>query len=485
MKRSSFPLGVAGAVLAAAPLLGQTNHQVRVINNAFVPRNLTIQVGDSVTWRNEGISHNVRADNGSFRCANGCDGAGGNGNPASNAWTVTRTFNNPGTIPYFCEVHGTTGGLGMAGTITVQGGPPPAQAGTLQFSTGSVNVDEGAGSRTVTVTRTGGDDGTVTVSYQTENNSAVAGQDYQQTQGTLTWPDNDDEPRNISIPILDDDSDESNENFRVRLSNPTGGATLGSINPITVVINDNDGGAPPPPPPPGSAGQLRLALDTFEVNEDGTGTVVVERVNGTSGAVAVTLDVQGGGTATENVDFSVGPITVDFANGQTSRSVSVPVVNDAEDEGVETAALALSGPTGGASLGDRTAAQLAIFDNDGPAGCIPGGEALCLSTGNRFKVQLSWRDQAGATGRGQVHEIGLTDSGLFTFFDQNNVEILVKVLNTCVFSNRIWVFFSGTTNQGFTLTVTDTLRGAVRFYDNRVLEIAPTVLDTNAFATCP
>jgi plastocyanin len=84
----------------------------------FSPRNLTINAGDTVTFVNAGGTHNVAADDGSFRCAQGCDGAGGNGNPNAGNWTSTVTFNDAGSFPYHCEVHGA---MGMTGSITVQG----------------------------------------------------------------------------------------------------------------------------------------------------------------------------------------------------------------------------------------------------------------------------------------------------------------------------------------------------------------------------
>lgn len=86
----------------------------------FSPRNLTINVGDTVTFRNAGGFHNVHADNESFRCAQGCDGdgAGGNGNPVDGNWSSTVTFTHAGSIPYHCDNHA---GSGMTGTITVQG----------------------------------------------------------------------------------------------------------------------------------------------------------------------------------------------------------------------------------------------------------------------------------------------------------------------------------------------------------------------------
>jgi plastocyanin len=82
---------------------------------AFAPSMLTVAVGDTVTFVNAGGFHNARADDGSFRCAAGCDGdgAGGNGNPSSDDWTATVTFNQPGDFGYYCETHGTSVMRGM------------------------------------------------------------------------------------------------------------------------------------------------------------------------------------------------------------------------------------------------------------------------------------------------------------------------------------------------------------------------------------
>ncbi|HET6545720.1 MAG TPA: plastocyanin/azurin family copper-binding protein [Rhodanobacteraceae bacterium] len=83
----------------------------------FNPANLTITVGDTVTFINSGGPHNVHADDESFRCARGCDGQGGDGDPIDENWTSVVTFDQPGTFGYHCDTHG---GLGMVGSITVQ-----------------------------------------------------------------------------------------------------------------------------------------------------------------------------------------------------------------------------------------------------------------------------------------------------------------------------------------------------------------------------
>lgn len=92
----------------------------------FSPQTLDIDAGDTVTFLNFGGVHNVVADDGSFRCAHGCDndGHGGNGSATGQLWSVSVDFPNPGKVGYFCEVHGAPGD-GMFGTINVNGVPPP------------------------------------------------------------------------------------------------------------------------------------------------------------------------------------------------------------------------------------------------------------------------------------------------------------------------------------------------------------------------
>ncbi len=89
---------------------------------AFAPAQLTITAGDTVTFTNlGGAAHNVHADDNSFRCANGCDGQGGDGNPSAARWTFTLAFNNAGTIHYHCDNHV---GMGMVGSIVVNAATP-------------------------------------------------------------------------------------------------------------------------------------------------------------------------------------------------------------------------------------------------------------------------------------------------------------------------------------------------------------------------
>ncbi len=114
------------ASLFALPMSAwSANHTVSAMTNlTFSPSVVNAQVGDTITFTNVGAPagfHNVRSDGPTttFRCANGCDGSGGNGAPSSTNWTSTITLTTPDTITFYCEVHGAATGAGMAGTINV------------------------------------------------------------------------------------------------------------------------------------------------------------------------------------------------------------------------------------------------------------------------------------------------------------------------------------------------------------------------------
>jgi plastocyanin len=118
-------------LLAFCLLTGTALTQAAIVNvggmsNGFLPRTVTVHVGDTVTFINKGGFHNVIADDGSFRCARGCDndGHGGSGTASSASWVAQVTFANAGTYGYFCEIHGQPG-AGMFGTVIVQDDPPP------------------------------------------------------------------------------------------------------------------------------------------------------------------------------------------------------------------------------------------------------------------------------------------------------------------------------------------------------------------------
>ena len=129
--RQSRAIGVAiGGVLAiglvAAPALGDPQ-TVDTLPEVFTRPVVAVKPGETVTFVNTDPSdHNVAWDD--------------NAQPpeppeAQTVWTepVSRTFTTPGAYRYYCVLHGTAGGHGMAGVVIVNATgtipPPPKIAG--------------------------------------------------------------------------------------------------------------------------------------------------------------------------------------------------------------------------------------------------------------------------------------------------------------------------------------------------------------------
>lgn len=117
-------------------------------------------------------------------------------------------------------------------------------------------------------------------------------------------------------------------------------------------------------------------------------------------------------------------------------------------------------------------------------GCVSGPTTLCLGEG-RFRVEVEWKDFQGGEGPGTVVPGAVSeDSGLFWFFEPDNWELLVKVLDGCGVNGRHWVFAAATTTVEYTLTVTDTRTNEVWTWTNPAGRAAPAVTDTGALGGC-
>lgn len=118
--------------------------------------------------------------------------------------------------------------------------------------------------------------------------------------------------------------------------------------------------------------------------------------------------------------------------------------------------------------------------------CVRDATTACLQE-NRFEVKIAWQNAQGS-GTGQLMSFGgqrteNNEAGFFYFQSATNFEMGVKVLNACIpaFGNKYWVFISGLTDQGWTVTVRDTQTGAFKTYNNAIGHLSTTFADTAAF----
>jgi len=194
-------------------------------------------------------------------------------------------------------------------TVTVNSGPPPQNPGTLAFLTSSVEIIEGAVRLSPEVRRTNGTVGQITVDFDTRAVSATAGSDYVAAAGTLTFADGEFQ-KTIDIDILDDTDLEGRETFDLVLSNPTGGATLGTLGSTSIAIIDDESM---------SDADLRISLTVTNVsnqtreyvNDQGdTVSIFDEATAGVFSELPFRYEVSA--TVTNDGPFEVGNVLVRF-----------------------------------------------------------------------------------------------------------------------------------------------------------------------------
>ncbi|HEX6899832.1 MAG TPA: hypothetical protein VF789_08965 [Thermoanaerobaculia bacterium] len=97
--------------------------------------------------------------------------------------------------------------------------------------------------------------------------------------------------------------------------------------------------------------------------------------------------------------------------------------------------------------------------------CTQRDDQLCFQ-GGRFVATVDWQIPGGRSGHG--HAVPLTaDTGLFWFFDNSNVELVLKVLDGRPANGHFWVYYGGLSDVAYTLTVFDLHTGAREVYRNR------------------
>ena len=209
-----------------------------------------------------------------------------------------------------------------------------------------------SGARSITVVRTSSSAAQSVTVTTSNNGTAVAGTDYTAVTTILSFAVGE-TSKTVNIPILSDTLVEGNENLNLTLSNPTNGGTLGPARTAVLTINDND-----------SYGAFGFKYVVLKMAESGpTALITVTRAGGTYGVIGVTYSTSNN-TATEGLDYLATSGTLSFAQGETSKTFTVPIINDTAPDGNESLNLTLTNPTNGATLGQSRRSVFIITDND-------------------------------------------------------------------------------------------------------------------------
>ncbi len=303
----------------------------------------------------------------------------------------------------------TSATLGAPSTAALSiNGSLASSAGVVALSQASYSITQVAGSTTtvtMTVNRSGGSSGAISVAYATGNGTASAGTHYTATSGSLNWADGDAAAKTFTVPILGGSPFTSTKTFNVTLSSATGGATVGTPSTAAVTITGN-----------GVAGSLVLSSAAYAVTQtSGTTSVTVTVNRGGGGNIAASVAyATSNGTATAGTEYTSVSGTLSWAAGDTAaKTFTVPILGSNPFTGGKTFNATLSSPTGGATVGTPGAAVVTITGN-GLAGTLVLSSATYAVTQTGGTTSMTVTVNRGGGGNSAVSVAYATSNGTAT-----------------------------------------------------------------------
>ena len=252
-------------------------------------------------------------------------------------------------------------------------------AGQLKFAASSYTVSEG-GSVNLTVTRSGGKAGGVTVAYSVTGGTAASPSDFTLGgSGTLTFGPGETQK---TIPLSTTGGDvEGNETVLVTLASPTGGATLtGATTTVTIVDLDNS---------------FAFTAASYLVKESQKGLAVTVRRTGDLSATATVDYAATNAGAQAGSDYSLAAGTLTFAPKVSTRTFMVTILPDVDVESDEVFELDLVNPTGGVGLGVPGVGVPVTIQNDDVGGVLQLGAATYTVLESKPSVLLTVKRTGG------------------------------------------------------------------------------------------
>src|SRR5436190_6486124 len=250
----------------------------------------------------------------------------------------------------------------------------------MEFSDAVFSANENSANALITVRRSGVVTNSVAAGYFTSDGTAVAGEDYTATNGTLQFGPGE-LTKVIQVPIRDDTLLEGDETFTVVLTNAVG-AAIGAQSRATVVMKDDEC-------------VLEFDPPVYSVIEyGGFVTLNVRRTGGTVNTVRVDFATRdGSATSGPQGDYFAQIGTLEFLGdawvpvpggrgqfvfqpGETNKTISIRINDDALGERNEVFNVQLKNPrpapasanamAGSVALGNTTNAAVTILDNETP-----------------------------------------------------------------------------------------------------------------------
>ncbi|MCS6909433.1 MAG: CSLREA domain-containing protein [Anaerolineales bacterium] len=276
----------------------------------------------------------------------------------------------------------------------------------------------------------------LTVDYSTSGGTARPGVDYTEASGSFTLSSI---PVTFTIPITGSPLYTGDLTFNVALSVPPG-AGLGTPSAATVTIVDSQ-------PPP----QTQFASGTYTALRSAGAVTALVTLNTVSGVTATVNYATVNGTALAGVDFAPTNGTLVFPPGQTTRPVTITLLNPGFYTGDKTFSLALSQPVS-ATLGAPASATIELVDDNPRRMYLPivarGPEfysSPCETEPNNLVSQANGPLQSGRPVCGNYNGADARDDDYFYFESRHSGPIQVKVDNA-ISGLQVQLFYQSTSN---------------------------------------
>ena len=323
------------------------------------------------------------------------------------------------TVTLSSPTGGATLGSPASATVTVQDNDV-----AVNFTSPAYVVNETAGIVNLGVQRLNGSNGTITVNFKTVNGTAISGTNYTADNRTLTFSPGE-TLKTVGIAVQRDPRVTGNLSFTAILSNASPGVQLVSPNPATVIIVDNDPG-------------ISFTNAAYSILESGTNLVVtVVRANANSGDVSVNFTTANQ-TAIAGQDYTTTSGILTFLNGETEKTITVPILDNLFVQSDRTFLINLFNPTGGAQLTEPSAIVATIVDND---------------AGLRFSTDLYQVFENGVSATITVLRSNYTNSVVSVGYTTQDGTGIAGTNYTA--ASGTLTFTNGETSKTFTIGITD------------------------------
>lgn len=263
-----------------------------------------------------------------------------------NGITYTNDYSGQGGSGQSTRIPLTSGSTLLCGTPASSDGSFVVTP-VVSIAASSTTVNEGS-STTLTFSISATSNQAVTVNYTVSGTASSS--DYSGF-ATVIFPSNSTTPQTLTIPITNDTEAEVSETIIVTLNSASGGATINSsANSVTITIPAND------------LSTVSVAASPTSAQEGASSSFVVTVSPASPLPVTVTYVIDGTATLLSDYTLSGASSPLSFAANETSKTITVPIVDDQTSEGDETIRLTLSNPSN-ATLGTTTA-TITIPAND-------------------------------------------------------------------------------------------------------------------------